>query len=159
MRAVIQRVAQAKVDIDGKTVGEIDRGLLILLGVMENDTEKDAQFLADKIVNLRIFSDSAGKMNLSLCDVCGGALVVSQFTLAADCRHGRRPSFTQSAPAQEADMLYEYFKTEMAQGGISNIQSGVFGADMQVFLVNDGPVTIILDSAELLRRTDKTGRN
>lgn len=148
MRAVVQRVTRAAVDIDGAAVGKIEKGLLVLLGVMDGDGEDEARLLAGKIVNLRIFSDENGKMNLSLADAAGSALVVSQFTLAADCRHGRRPSFTKSAPPGQAERLYEFFKSEIKAAGI-RVQSGVFGADMQVSLVNDGPVTILLDTDEL----------
>ncbi len=149
MKAVIQRVSSASVVVDGKTVGQCGRGLMILLGVAEGDTETDAQLLSRKIANLRIFCDEAGKMNLSVKDVGCESLVVSQFTLLANYRHGNRPDFLQSAKPAEADRLYEYFKALLA-AELSRVESGVFGADMQVSLVNEGPVTIVMDS-EVLR--------
>lgn len=149
MKAVIQRVKYANVKIDGEIVGECGKGFMILLGVHSSDTKDDAEKLIKKVPVLRIFEDENGKMNKSLLDVDGEALVVSQFTLIADCSHGRRPSFTDSAPAQQANELYEYFVELFRQSGIRSVQTGVFGADMQVELVNDGPVTIILDSKEL----------
>lgn len=149
MKAVIQRVKYANVKIDGEIVGECGKGFMILLGVHSSDTKDDAEKLIKKVPVLRIFEDENGKMNKSLLDVDGEALVVSQFTLIADCSHGRRPSFTDSAPAQQANELYEYFVELLRQSGVRSVQTGVFGADMQVELVNDGPVTIILDSKEL----------
>lgn len=149
MKAVIQRVKYANVKIDGEIVGECGKGFMILLGVHSSDTKEDAEKLMKKVPVLRIFEDDNGKMNKSLLDVDGEALVVSQFTLIADCSHGRRPSFTNSAPAQQANELYEYFVELLRQSGVRSVQTGVFGADMQVELVNDGPVTIILDSKEL----------
>ena len=149
MKAVIQRVKYANVKIDGEIVGECGKGFMILLGVHSSDTKDDAEKLIKKVPVLRIFEDENGKMNKSLLDVDGEALVVSQFTLIADCSHGRRPSFTDSAPAQQANEHYEYFVELFRQSGIRSVQTGVFGADMQVELVNDGPVTIILDSKEL----------
>ncbi len=149
MKAVIQRVSHASVKVGGKTVGSCNTGFLILLGVMAGDDEKEADKLVKKIVNLRIFEDENGKMNLSSVDIGGEMLVVSQFTLCADCSHGRRPSFTPSAPPEEANRLYEYFTAGLKQSGVSRVETGVFGADMQVELLNDGPVTIILDSALL----------
>lgn len=149
MKAVIQRVKYSNVKIDGKIVGECAQGFMILLGVMQGDDKNDADKLVKKIPNLRIFEDENGKMNLSCLDIDGEMLVVSQFTLCADCSHGRRPSFTNSAPPQEANALYEYFVDELKNAGIKSVQTGEFGADMQVELVNDGPVTIILDSKEL----------
>ncbi len=149
MKAVLQRVTSADVKIDGNVVGKIDGGLMILLGVWQNDTKEDADKLIKKIPFLRIFEDENGKMNLSCLDKNGEILVVSQFTLCADCSHGRRPSFTQSAPPQEANELYEYFVSELKNAGVSKVETGEFGADMKVSLVNDGPVTIILDSKEL----------
>ncbi len=146
MRAVIQRVSGAGVAVEGRTVGKIGRGFLILLGVMEGDTEKEADILAGKTAKLRIFEDGAGKMNLSLAEVGGGALVVSQFTLCADVKKGNRPSFTPSAAPDEAERLYEYYMKSLAALGISPVEHGEFGADMQVSLVNDGPVTILFDS-------------
>lgn len=149
MKAVIQRVTHANVRVDGETVGSCGQGFLILLGVMAGDDEKEADKLVNKIVNLRIFEDENGKMNLSSLDIGGEMLVVSQFTLCADCTHGRRPSFTPSAPPDEANRLYEYFVRRLKENGISHVETGVFGADMKVELLNDGPVTIILDSSEL----------
>lgn len=149
MKAVIQRVTHASVKVDGKTVGSCGQGFLILLGVMAGDDEKEADKLVNKTVNLRIFEDENGKMNLSSLDIGGEMLVVSQFTLCADCTHGRRPSFTPSAPPDEANRLYEYFVRRLKDNGISHVETGVFGADMKVELLNDGPVTIILDSSEL----------
>ncbi|MBR4051378.1 MAG: D-tyrosyl-tRNA(Tyr) deacylase [Clostridia bacterium] len=146
MKAVIQRVKRADVVVDGKTVGEIDRGFLILLGVVEGDTEKEAEILAAKTAKLRIFEDENEKMNLSLTDVDGEALVVSQFTLCADCKKGNRPSFTASAAPDIANTLYERYSALLLENGIRKVENGVFGADMQVSLVNDGPVTIILDT-------------
>uniref|UniRef100_UPI0040268ECF D-aminoacyl-tRNA deacylase n=1 Tax=Eubacterium sp. TaxID=142586 RepID=UPI0040268ECF len=149
MKAVIQRVTHASVKVDGETVGSCGQGFLILLGVMAGDDEKEADKLVNKTVNLRIFEDENGKMNLSSLDIGGEMLVVSQFTLCADCTHGRRPSFTPSAPPDEANRLYEYFVRRLKENGISHVETGVFGADMKVELLNDGPVTIILDSSEL----------
>lgn len=149
MKAVIQRVTHASVKVDGKTVGSCGQGFLILLGVMAGDDEKEADKLVNKTVNLRIFEDENGKMNLSSLDIGGEMLVVSQFTLCADCTHGRRPSFTPSAPPDEANRFYEYFVRRLKENGISHVETGVFGADMKVELLNDGPVTIILDSSEL----------
>lgn len=149
MKAVIQRVTHASVKVNGETVGSCGQGFLILLGVMAGDDEKEADKLVNKTVNLRIFEDQNGKMNLSSLDIGGEMLVVSQFTLCADCTHGRRPSFTPSAPPDEANRLYEYFVRRLKENGISYVETGVFGADMKVELLNDGPVTIILDSSEL----------
>ncbi|MFL6214015.1 MAG: D-aminoacyl-tRNA deacylase [Blastocatellia bacterium] len=145
MRAVVQRVTSAKVEVDQQTVGEIDAGLLVLLGVAREDEQADADYLADKIVNLRIFRDEAGKMNGSLADTGGAMLVVSQFTLYGDARKGRRPSYTDAAEPQKANALYEYFVSRVRAQGIQ-VQTGIFQAMMQVHLVNDGPVTILLDS-------------
>ena len=149
MKAVIPRVTHASVKVDGETVGSCGQGFLILLGVMAGDDEKEADKLVNKTVNLRIFEDENGKMNLSSLDIGGEMLVASQFTLCADCTHGRRPSFTPSAPPDEANRLYEYFVHRLKENGISHVETGVFGADMKVELLNDGPVTIILDSSEL----------
>lgn len=149
MKAVIQRVLNSDVKVDGQTVGEINKGLMLLLGVWQGDTKEDADKLIKKIPQLRIFEDENEKMNLSCLDVGGEILVVSQFTLCADCSHGRRPSFTQSAPPDEANALYEYFVDELKKAGASRVETGVFGADMKVSILNDGPVTIILDSKEL----------
>lgn len=146
MKAVIQRVKRADVVVDGETIGEIGKGFLILLGVVEGDTEKEAEVLAAKTAKLRIFEDENEKMNLSLTDVDGEALVVSQFTLCADCKKGNRPSFTPSAAPDIANALYEKFSSLLIENGIKRVENGIFGADMQVSLVNDGPVTIILDT-------------
>ena len=147
MRAVVQRVSSARVEVDGKVVGKIGRGLLVLLGVGERDAEKQAHWLADKIAGLRIFEDEAGKMNLSVQDVEGSLLVVSQFTLYGDCRKGRRPSFTGAAPPEEADRLYEVFVARLRERGLP-VETGVFQAMMQVHLVNDGPVTLMVETTE-----------
>ncbi len=149
MKAVIQRVKNSGVEIDGKTVSEISQGFMILLGVVEGDTEADADKFIKKVPVLRVFEDENGKMNLSCLDIGGEILVVSQFTLCADCSHGRRPSFTASAPPDKAERLYEYFVKELKASGIKKVLTGEFGADMKVSLINDGPVTIILDSKEL----------
>lgn len=149
MKAVIQRVKYANVKIDGEIVGECKNGFMILLGVQNGDTEDDANKLLKKVPVLRIFEDENGKMNKSLLDINGEALVVSQFTLLADCSHGRRPSFTNSAPPDTANALYEYFVQGMKDAGVASVQTGRFGADMAVELLNDGPVTILLDSKEL----------
>ena len=145
MRAVVQRVKEAKVVVDGKTVGEIGQGLLVLLGVEQKDEKEDADYLVSKIAHLRIFRDSKQKFNLSLIDVKGGMLVVSQFTLLGDCRKGRRPSFTDAALPEKAKELYEYFISSVAKNNIP-VASGEFQAMMDVHLVNDGPVTMLLDS-------------
>ena len=145
MRAVVQRVKEAKVVVDGKTVGEIGQGLLVLLGVEQKDEKEDADYLVSKIAHLRIFRDSEQKFNRSLIDVKGGMLVVSQFTLLGDCRKGRRPSFTDAALPEKAKELYEYFISSVAKNNIP-VASGEFQAMMDVHLVNDGPVTMLLDS-------------
>jgi D-aminoacyl-tRNA deacylase len=144
MKAVIQRVSSASVVVEGKTVGEIGQGILVLLGVEKGDSETQADWLAEKIVSLRIFSDEAGKMNLSLQDVEGSLLAVSQFTLAGNCAKGRRPSFDTAAPPDEGKRLYDYFVEAVRQRGVATA-TGIFQADMQVTLVNDGPVTFILE--------------
>ena len=147
MRAVIQKVSRAKVSVDGETTGQIGRGILILLGVSREDAEKEADYLLDKTLNLRIFEDSEGKMNLSLLDVKGDLLVVSQFTLYGDARKGRRPSFIEAAAPAEANRLYEYFVMQ-ARKNLETVETGRFQAMMDVELVNDGPVTILLDSSK-----------
>lgn len=149
MKAVIQRVKYATVKVDNKIIGECKQGFMILLGVIDGDTKEDADKLIKKLPVLRIFEDENGKMNKSLLDIDGEILVVSQFTLAADCSHGRRPSFTASAPPDIANELYEYLVGELKTAGVKSVQTGEFGADMAVELLNDGPVTIILDSKEL----------
>jgi D-aminoacyl-tRNA deacylase len=145
MRAVVQRVKRAKVTVDGEITGEIGNGMLVLLGVAERDTERDADYLVDKILNLRIFEDEMGKMNRSLIETGGELLVVSQFTLYGDTRRGRRPSFITAAKPTRANELYEYFVRQVSVT-VGNVQTGKFQAMMDVELVNDGPVTIILDS-------------
>jgi D-aminoacyl-tRNA deacylase len=147
MRAVVQRVSRARVTVGNDVVGDIGRGLLVLLGVAREDTEADADYLAEKITGLRVFEDSDGKMNLSLRDAEGGMLVVSQFTLYGDVRRGKRPSFDQAAPPEEARQLYEYFVERIRAAGL-RCETGKFQATMQVELVNDGPVTILLDSSK-----------
>jgi D-tyrosyl-tRNA(Tyr) deacylase len=149
VRAVVQRVTRASVAVGGRVAGEIGAGLLVLLGVNRTDNPESAAYLADKIVNLRIFSDEAGKMNLSLLDIGGSALVVSQFTLYGDTRGGRRPSYIQAAPPEEAGRLYEEFVRSIRALGVP-VETGVFQAHMQVELVNDGPVTILLDSEKTI---------
>ena len=149
MRAVLTRVKSASVAIDGETVGSIGQGFLILLGVGPEDTEETARFLAEKALKLRIFEDENGKMNLGLEQVGGQVLVVSQFTLYGNCRKGRRPSFTEAAPPELGNRLYEYFLECCTQLGYPP-QHGRFGADMQVSSVNDGPVTLILDTEQLM---------
>jgi D-tyrosyl-tRNA(Tyr) deacylase len=145
MRALLQRVTQARVTVDGTVTGEIGAGLLVLLGVSKLDTEADAEFVAQKVLNLRIFEDDQGKMNRSLLDTGGGMLVVSQFTLYSDCRKGRRPSFDDAAPAEQARALYEHF-VALARRTSLRIETGVFQAHMAVSLVNDGPITLIVES-------------
>ncbi|MBS1852208.1 MAG: D-tyrosyl-tRNA(Tyr) deacylase [Acidobacteria bacterium] len=147
MRAVIQRVRRAQVTVDGEITGAIGAGLLVLLGVGGEDAESDADYLAEKISGLRIFEDANGKMNLSLLDVGGALLVVSQFTLYGDVRKGKRPSFDAAAPPQKARELYEYF-VQKVRGAGTACETGRFQAEMQVELVNDGPVTILLDSTK-----------
>ena len=143
MRAVVQRVSHAQVKVDGKVVGKIEKGYLVLLGVKEGDTTKEADFLANKVVNLRVFEDEKDKMNLSIKDVGGEMLIVSQFTLYGDASHGNRPSFTEAAKPEEANSLYEYFCEKVGQE--VHVEKGVFQAEMKVELLNDGPVTILLE--------------
>jgi len=145
MRAVVQRVSKCKVTVGNEVCGKIGNGLLILLGVGSSDSEKNADYLADKVANLRIFPDSDGKMNLSVKEIAGEILVVSQFTLYGDCRKGRRPSYNEAAPQDIAERLYEYFVKSMEKQGLP-VATGRFQAMMSVKLVNDGPVTILLDS-------------
>jgi D-aminoacyl-tRNA deacylase len=147
MRIVLQRVKEAHVDVAGATVGSISAGLLILIGVASSDTRKEAEYLADKIIYLRIFPDDKHRMNRSILEVGGSLLVVSQFTLYGDCSKGRRPSFDQAAPPEQARQLYEYFVERLSSRNII-VQTGVFQAEMQVHLVNDGPVTFVLDSPD-----------
>jgi D-aminoacyl-tRNA deacylase len=148
VRAVVQRVAEASVRVASETVGSIGPGLVVLLGVAVNDTEADADSLADKVLNLRVFPDEAGQMNRSVLDVSGGLLVVSQFTLLGDARRGRRPSYIEAAPPEEADRLYQHFVSRLRPSGLE-VATGVFRAMMDVALVNQGPVTILLDSRKL----------
>ncbi|TWU59460.1 D-tyrosyl-tRNA(Tyr) deacylase [Rubripirellula tenax] len=144
MRVVIQRVTQASVHVDGTVVGEVQGGLLVLVGIGQGDTQSEVRWLAEKTASLRIFSDGDGKMNLSIKDIGGSALVVSQFTLLADCQKGRRPAFTDAADPDIAKRLYQQFAEELAILGVP-VERGVFAADMKVSLVNDGPVTIVID--------------
>ncbi len=145
MRLVLQRVKEASVEVDGKVIGQIGPGLLVFVGVGKGDSERDAVFLADRVLGLRIFEDTAGKMNLSVKDVQGEILVISQFTLYGSTLKGRRPSFDAAAPPEHARVLYELFLQELRRSGLT-IESGIFGARMKVSLVNDGPVTFILES-------------
>ena len=144
MRAVVQRVSSSKVTVEGEVTGEINKGLLVLLGVTHEDTSKDVDYIIDKVLNLRIFEDENEKMNLSLKDVGGELLIVSQFTLYGDCSQGNRPSFIEAARPEEANPLYEYFCNQCELNNIE-VQKGIFGADMKVELINDGPVTIIIE--------------
>jgi len=147
VRAVVQRVSSASVAVDGEAVSSIGRGFLVLLGVANGDTDREAEWLADKIAGLRIFEDEARKMNLSVQDIGGSILVVSQFTLLADCRKGRRPSFTDAAPPAEADRLYQVFVSALRRSSIP-VETGVFQAHMDVSLVNDGPVTVVVEAGK-----------
>ena len=151
MKAVLQRVKNAYVDVDGKRVGECGEGLMILLGVANGDTEEDARLLATKICNLRIFTDDNGKMNLSVKSIDGEALVISQFTLMANYKHGNRPDYLESAPPPEAERLYEYFVSLMSSE-LKRVEKGIFGGHMEVGLVNNGPVTIVMDSEVLKKK-------
>lgn len=150
MKAVLQRVTHASVEVQEKKVGEIKNGFLVLLGVLEGDTKKEVDVLSRKVFGMRVFEDDGGKMNLSLSETDGSVLVVSQFTLLADCKKGNRPSFINAAKPDIAKELYEYFCDKMCEYGVKNVERGVFGADMKVCLLNDGPVTIILDTNELM---------
>ncbi len=151
MKAIIQRVSNASVTVDGEVRGSIDKGFLILLGVEQGDDEKEAELLANKIAGLRVFTDENDKMNLALADVEGSALVISNFTLCADCSHGRRPSFIRAARPETAEPLYDFFCEKLLKNGVNKVERGVFGADMKVGLVNDGPVTIDINSKDLKR--------
>lgn len=144
MRALIQRVSEAAVVVDGQTVGQIGRGFCVLVGVTHSDTNRQADWLAQKIVGLRIFEDNAGKMNRSLADVEGELLVISQFTLYGDTQRGRRPSFIEAARPEQSEPLYEYFCDQLETAGF-RVATGIFGAEMQVYIVNDGPVTLMLE--------------
>ena len=145
MKAVIQRVSEANVKVDGKTVGEIGKGLTLLIGIDEQDEKTDADWLIQKILNLRIFGDENEKLNLSVKDISGEILCISQFTLIADYKKGNRPSFIKAAKPEKAIPLFDYFKEEIKKSGLKT-ESGIFGADMKVALINDGPVTIVMDS-------------
>lgn len=146
MRALVQRVAHAQVDVEGKTVGKIDQGLMVLLGITHEDEEKDIQYLVKKLIKLRIFNDEAGKMNLSVEDISGGMLVISQFTLFANSKKGNRPSYIRSAPPDVSIPMYEKFLAHLRSQFAGPVETGEFGAEMKVSLLNDGPVTIMLDS-------------
>lgn len=148
MRAVVQRVSEACVKVESQKTGEIKKGFAVLLGVKKGDEKQDAEYMAEKICNLRVFEDNDGKMNLSLMDVDGGLLVVSQFTLYGDCRKGRRPSFVEAALPEKAEELYSYFVDICRSKGIK-VETGVFQAQMDVKLTNDGPVTILVDSQKI----------
>ncbi|MBO4454248.1 MAG: D-tyrosyl-tRNA(Tyr) deacylase [Paludibacteraceae bacterium] len=150
MRVVIQRCSRAEVRIDGAVVGRIDRGFLLLMGVTDGDTQHEADVLAKKVAQMRVFEDAEGKMNLSLHDVSGAILSISQFTLYADCRKGNRPSFIRAARPETAEPLYDYFNRVLREQYGLQVETGRFGADMKVDFIIDGPVTILLDSAELL---------
>lgn len=145
MKTVIQRVSEASVKVDGTTVGEIGKGLMLLVGIDENDEKTDADWLVQKVLNLRIFGDEDDKLNLSVKDIAGEILCISQFTLIADYKKGNRPSFIKAAKPNKAVPLFDYFKEEIAKSGLKT-ESGIFGADMKVSLINDGPVTIVMDS-------------
>ena len=146
MKAVIQRVKEASVTVDGELISSVEKGYMVLLGVMKGDTEKEAELLARKTASLRVFEDENGKMNLSVNDIGGEILAVSQFTLCADCKKGNRPSFTNSEEPKNANRLYECFCKELLKNGVKAVKKGVFGADMKVALINDGPVTITYDT-------------
>lgn len=151
MKTVIQRVSEASVSVDGEIKGKIDAGFLVLLGVEQDDVQADADALARKIAGLRVFTDENDKMNLSLSDIGGAVLAISNFTLCADCSHGRRPSFIAAARPENAEPLYEYFCAQLKANGIEKVEKGVFGADMKVSLINDGPVTLEINSKDLKR--------
>lgn len=157
MRAVVQRVSGASVAVSGETVGKCGRGFLILLGVAKGDTEADADVLAAKLSKLRVFEDGNGKMNLSLSDIGGELLIISNFTLYADCRHGNRPDFLMAEAPAEANQLYEYFTDRMKTLSGCPTETGVFGADMKVSIENDGPVTLVIDSPELMKKKGGAG--
>ncbi|MGN0526741.1 MAG: D-aminoacyl-tRNA deacylase [Acutalibacteraceae bacterium] len=146
MKAVIQRVQESTVSVDGKVVGSCKKGYMILVGVVKGDTEEDAELLARKTALLRVFEDENGKMNKSVLDIDGSILAISQFTLCADCKKGNRPSFTDSEEPKRANELYEIFCNELKLNGVKSVEKGIFGADMKVSLINDGPVTICFDT-------------
>lgn len=147
MRVVVQRSKQASVVVDGRTVGKISAGFVVLVGITHDDSQEDVLYLADKVANLRVFEDEQGKMNLSLLDVGGEVLSISQFTLYGDCRKGRRPSFVQAAKPEQAKALYEQFNEALEAKNIK-VETGIFGAMMQVHLINDGPTTLMIDSKD-----------
>jgi D-tyrosyl-tRNA(Tyr) deacylase len=149
MRVVVQRCSRAEVRIDGRTVGQIGQGFMLLVGITENDTKAEAELLAKKIAQLRVFEDSEGKMNLAIRDIGGAILSISQFTLYADCRKGNRPSFIRAARPEQASPLYDYFNETLRTTYGLTVETGRFGADMKVDFINDGPVTILLDTDEL----------
>ena len=149
MRAVIQRVKSSSVTVDGRVVGEINKGFNLLLGIKEDDTEADMDYIINKVINLRVFEDEEGKMNFSLTDIGGELLVVSQFTLYGDCRKGRRPSFKRSGPVDEAEKKYNFFVEKIKKCPLKKVAFGQFQADMEVNIVGDGPVTILLDSEKM----------
>lgn len=146
MKAVIQRVLNSSVSVDGEVVGSCEKGYMILVGVQQGDTEKHADLLAKKTANLRVFKDENDKMNLSILDIDGEVLAISQFTLCADCKKGNRPSFAQSESPERANELYEYYCQKLREYGVKKVDKGIFGANMKVSLVNDGPVTICFDT-------------
>ncbi len=150
MRVIVQRTTNAMVRIDGKTVGHIDKGFMLLVGITHTDTQEDADYIAKKVAQLRVFEDAEGKMNLSIKDIGGAILSISQFTLYGDLRHGNRPSFVQAARPEQAESLYDYFNNRLRSEYGLQVETGRFGADMQVDFVNDGPVTILIDSANLM---------
>ena len=151
MKVILQRVSRASVTVDNAVVGAIGQGFLVLLGVAQGDDEKGAEVLANKVAGLRVFTDDNDKMNLSLADIGGEVLVISNFTLCADCSHGRRPSFINAARPETAEPLYRFFCQRLLQNGVKKVEQGIFGADMQVSLINDGPVTIEINSKDLKR--------
>lgn len=151
MRLVIQRVKYARVSINGIVNGEIEKGFMVLFGASEGDSEKEAAYLAKKLSSLRVFEDEEGKMNLALKDVGGRILSISQFTLYADCKKGNRPSFVKAMRPENAEKLYNFFNEELERNGVGKVEKGIFGADMKVELLNDGPVTIIMDSDEMMK--------
>lgn len=149
MRGVVQRVLEAHVKVDGQIVGQIELGLVVLLGVAEGDTAADLKYLVEKTIHLRIFEDDDGKMNRSVLDVGGSILAISQFTLLGDCRKGRRPSFISAAKPEEANTMYQAYVRQIREQGVT-VETGIFQADMKVHLINDGPVTLVLDSSKIL---------
>lgn len=146
---MIQRVSEACVKVGGETVGAVSRGFLVLLGVTVGDEERHAKALAAKIAGLRVFTDENDKMNLALSDIGGEVLVISNFTLCGDCSHGKRPSFIKAARPETAQPLYDYFCVQLSENGVKKVEKGIFGADMKVSLINDGPVTLVIDTDEL----------